>query len=133
MRKGFGMTSILAGLITVALSSMGAGVGSDAAAPVLQYSVQFDPATGSASLACENSSSGSCTFWVGDASVVRTAADGRGTLPVGAAPVTVRTSAANPGYCAGLSEQAPPRWPECTHGPLGGALDRSTSVDYRWK
>ena len=41
--------------------------------------------------------------------------------------------AARPAYCAGLSEQAPPKWPDCTYGPLGGALDRSTTIDYRWK
>jgi hypothetical protein len=125
------MVSILAGLITVALTTLGGDGGTAAPAPTLQYSVQFDPATGSAALACEGSSSGSCTFWIGDASLVQSAADGHGTLAVGAAPAIVRSSAANPGYCASPSEQAPPKWPECTHGPLGGTLDRSTTVDYR--
>ena len=125
------MVSILAGLITLALSSTGSDGDAAAPAPALQYSIQFDPATGSASLACESSPTRSCTFWVGDASLVRTAADGHGTLAVGAAPVIVRSSAATPGYCAGPSAQAPPKWPDCTHGPLGGALDRSTTVDSR--
>ena len=127
------MVSILAGLITVAVTTLSADGGAAEPAPALQYSVQYDPATGSASLVCESSSSGSCTFWVGDTSLVHTSADGHGTLNVGAAPVIVRSSAANPGYCAGLTDQAPPKWPDCTHGPLGGVLDRSTSVDYRWK
>ena len=127
------MTSILAGLITVALTTLGASVDADADGDALRYSVQFDPATGSASLRCEGSATGSCTFWVGDTSIEHQAADGRGTLAVGDSPVIVRSSAANPGYCAGMDERTPPKWPECTRGPLGGTLDRSTAVDYRWK
>ena len=125
------MTSVLAGLIAVALTTSGSGVESDSNATDLHYSVQFDGATGSATLACNASSTGSCTFWVGDAASERHAAARSGTLVVGAAPIIVRLKAAAAGYCAGPSEHAPPQWPECTHGPLGGALDRSATVDYR--
>ena len=125
------MTAFLAGVLATALSTLGTGIEPDANASALHYSVQFDEATGSASLRCQGSSSGSCTFWVGDELSERKAADGSGTLAVGAAPVIVRVKAASPGYCAGTSEQAPPKWPECTRGPLGGTLDRSASVDYR--
>ena len=126
------MTSLIAGLIAVALTTLGdVDPDANASASVLHYSVQFDEATGSASLQCHDSSTGSCTFWVGDSASDSRAADGSGTLAVGATPVIVRVKAASPGYCAGTSEQAPPKWPECTRGPLGGALDRSASVDYR--
>ena len=125
------MTSLLSGLIAAALTTLGWGVDTDAPAAELHYSVQFDEATGSASLACNASSTGRCTFWIGDATSERRAAGGSGTLEVGAAPIIVRVKAASPGYCAASSEQAPPHWPECTRGPLGGALDRSTTVDYR--
>jgi hypothetical protein len=77
------------------------------------------------------SSSGSCTFRVGDALSEHHAAADSGTLAVGATPVIVRVQAASPGYWAGVSDQAPPKWPECTHGPPGGALDRSSTVDHR--
>ena len=127
------MTSILSGLITVALSILGTPVEPAAGASTLHYSVEFDPVTGSAAIQCTSSSTGTCTFWVGDASSERRAADGSGTLAVGAAPVIVRSTAANPGYCAGASDKTPPKWPECTRGPLGGTLDRSTTVDYRWR
>ena len=126
------MTSLFAGLIAVALTTLGnVDPDASASASVLHYSVQFDEATGSASLQCHDSSTGSCTFWVGDSANDSRAADGSGTLAVGATPVIVRVKAASPGYCAGTSEQAPPKWPECTRGPLGGTLDRSASVDYR--
>ena len=127
------MTSVLAAFIATALTTLGTNVETDANASALRYSVQFDEATGSASLQCNGSSSGNCTFWFGDGSIERHAAGGRGTLPVGSAPAIVRVVAARPAYCAGLSEQAPPKWPDCTYGPLGGALDRSTTIDYRWK
>ena len=126
------MTSILSGLITVALTVLGSPVEPAAGASALHYSVQFDPATGSASLQCTSSSTGSCTFWVGDASSDRVSADRSGTLAVGESPVIVRSSATNPGYCAATSDRVPPKWPDCTRGPLGGALDRSATVDYRW-
>ena len=117
----------------MALSSSGFGHDVDLNASALRYSVQFDAATGSAALACKGSSSGTCTFWVGDTSVQVKAADASGTLAAGAVPVIVRVNTTNPGYCAGLDVAAPPKWPECAHGPLGGALDRSAIVDYRWK
>ena len=117
----------------MALSSSGFGHDVDLNASALRYSVQFDAATGSAALACKGSSSGTCTFWVGDTSVQVKAADASGTLAAGAVPVIVRVNTTNPGYCAGLDVAAPPKWPECARGPLGGALDRSAIVDYRWK
>jgi len=127
------MASILSGFLLVALSSSGFGHDVDLNASALRYSVQFDAATGSAALACKGSSSGTCTCWVGDTSVQVKAADASGTLAAGAVPVIVRVNTTNPGYCAGLDVAAPPKWPECARGPLGGALDRSAIVDYRWK
>ena len=127
------MTAFLAGVLATALSTLGTGIEPDANASALHYSVQFDEATGSASLRCQGSSSGSCTFWVGDELSEHKAADGSGTLAVGDTPVIVRVRSGNPGYCAGVDLQAPPKWPDCMHGPLGGTLDRSANVDYRWK
>ena len=123
------MTSLLAALLAAALTTLGASADSDPAA-ALHYSVQFDESTGSTALSCRESSSGSCTFWIGDGLGVASIATGRGTLSVGSAPAIVHVSAVHPAYCAGVSEQAPPKWPECTHGPLGGALDRSATVNY---
>jgi hypothetical protein len=127
------MASILSGFLLVALSSSGFGIDSDLNASAMHYSVQYDVATGSAALACRGSSSGTCTFWVGDTSIERRAADASGTLAAGALPVIVHVNASNPGYCVGLDVAAPPKWPDCARGPLGGALDRSAVVDYRWK
>ena len=127
------MVSILAGLSLVVLTTFGTLLDPDANASALHYSVQFDEATGSAELRCTGSSTGSCVFWVGDTLSESGSADGSGTLTVGGLPVIVRVKAANPAYCAGVDLAVPPKWPDCTHGPLGGALDRSTSVDYRWK
>ena len=123
------MTSLLAALLAAALTTLGTSADSDPAA-ALHYSVQFDESTGSTSLSCRESSSGSCTFWIGDCLGVASIATGRGTLSAGSAPAIVHVSAVHPAYCAGVSEQAPPKWPECTHGPLGGALDRSATVNY---
>ena len=123
------MTSLLAGLIAAAFTTLGASVDTDPSA-ALHYRVQFDEATGSTSLSCQESSSGSCTFWFGDGLGIASVAAGHGTLPVGSAPAIVRVAAVHPAYCATVSEEAPPRWPDCTHGPLGGALDRSATVDY---
>ncbi len=127
------MTVLVAGLLAAALTTLATSVESDANASAMHYSVQFDEATGSASLRCQGSSTGSCTFWVGDELSESRSADASGTLPVGGEPVIVRVKSTNPGYCAGLDLVTPPKWPECTHGPLGGALDRSATVDYRWK
>jgi len=127
------MASILSGFLLVALSSSGFGIDADLNACAMHYSVQYDVSTGSAALACKGSSSGTCTFWVGDTSVEHRAADASGTLAAGALPVIVHVNASNPGYCVGLDVAAPPKWPDCAHGPLGGALDRSATVDYRWK
>ena len=127
------MTAFLVGLLATALSTLGTSIEPDANASALHYSVQFDESTGSASLHCQGSSSGSCIFWVGDALSEQRSADGSGTLPVGGMPVIVRVRSSNPGYCVGVDLLAPPKWPDCTHGPLGGALDRSATVDYRWK
>ena len=93
--------------------------------------MQFDQATGSAALRCEESSSGHCTFWFGDGRGAYPIAAGSGTLEVGDAPAIVRVAASRPAYCASADESTPPKWPDCTHGPLGGALDRSATVDYR--
>lgn len=123
------MTSLLAALLAAALTTLSVSEDADPAA-ALHYSVQFDEATGSTSLSCRESSTGSCTFWIGDGLGVASIATGRGTLPVGGAPAIVRVAAVHPAYCAGVNEQAPPRWPECTHGPLGGALDRSATINY---
>ena len=123
------MTSILASLLAAAFTTLGTSVDVDPAA-ALHYSVQFDETTGSTSLTCQESSTGSCTFWIGDGLGVASVATGRGTLSVGSAPAIVRVAAVHPAYCVGVSEQAPPKWPECTHGPLGGALDRSATVNY---
>jgi hypothetical protein len=127
------MTVLLAGLLATALSTLGTSIEPEANASALHYSVQFDESTGSASLRCQGSSSGSCIFWVGDALSEQHRADGSGTLPVGGTPVIVRMRSDNPGYCVGVDLLAPPKWPDCMHGPLGGALDRSATVDYRWK
>jgi hypothetical protein len=127
------MASILSGFLLVALSSSGFGGEAGLNASAMRYSVQFDESTGSATLACKGSSSGSCTFWVGDTSAQRQSADASGTLAAGGVPAIVRLNTTNPGYCVGLDVAAPPRWPDCAHGPLGGALDRSATVDYRWK
>jgi hypothetical protein len=124
------MTSLLAALLAAALA-IGPTAEPDASPSSLNYSVQFDESTGSAALSCDASSTGSCTFWFGDDHVDSARASGSGTLEVGSAPAIVRVSAAHPAYCVGVSAEAPPKWPECTHGPLGGALDRSESVDYR--
>ncbi len=125
------MPSLLISLIAAALMPLGAHVDPDANPSALHYSVQFDEATGSASLRCEGSSTGNCTFWIGDALEEHSGADASGTLHVGETPVIVRVRSGNPGYCAGNDLAAPPKWPECTRGPLGGALDRSATVEYR--
>ena len=127
------MTVLLAGLLATALSTLGTSIEPEANASALHYSVQFDESTGSASLRCQGSSSGICIFWVGSALSEQQSADGSGTLPVGGTPVIVRVRSSSPGYCVGVDLLAPPKWPDCTHGPLGGALDRSATVDYRWK
>lgn len=125
------MTSLLAALLAAAIATTAAPADSDAALSSLNYSVQFDESTGSSTLTCEASSSGSCTFWFGDGVVQTARAAGSGTLEVGGAPAIVHVAATHPAYCVGVSAEAPPKWPECTRGPLGGALDRSESVDYR--
>jgi hypothetical protein len=79
----------------------------------------------------QNEAAGNRFLPIGAALSGHHAAAGSGTLAVRATPVIVRVQAASPGYCAGVSDQAPPKWPECTHGPPGGALDRSSTVDYR--
>ena len=127
------MTVFLASLLATALATTGAPSEPEATASALRYSVQFDESTGSASLRCQGSSSGNCIFWVGDALSEQQSADGSGTLPAGGTPVIVRVRSSNPGYCVGVDLLAPPKWPACTHGPLGGALDRSATVDYRWR
>ncbi len=125
------MTSLLAGLVIAALGTLGSSIDTDATPSELHYSVEFDEATGSASLRCEESSTGRCTFWFGGGLGAHPVAAGRGTLEVGDAPAIVRVAAARPAYCAGPDATTPPKWPDCTHGPLGGALDRSATVDYR--
>jgi hypothetical protein len=125
------MTSLLAALLAAALATVAPPPDTDADLSSLNYSVQFDESTGSSTLTCEASSSGSCTFWFGDGVVETARASGSGTLEVGGAPAIVRVSAGHPAYCVGVSAEAPPKWPECTHGPLGGALDRTETVDYR--
>lgn len=124
------MTAFLAAFLATTLSTLGSGIAPDANASALHYSVQFDEATGSAALRCEGSSTGHCTFWIGDAFNENNGADASGTLHVGDTPVIVRVRSSNPGYCAGVDLSAPPKWPDCTRGPLGGTLDRSASVDY---
>ena len=124
------MTSLLAALLATALA-IGPGADPEAAPSSLNYSVQFDAVTGSAALSCDASSTGSCTFWFGDGYIDTASPTGWGTLPEGVDPVIVRVSATHPAYCVGVSADAPPKWPECTRGPLGGALDRSESVDYQ--
>ena len=124
------MTSLLAALLATALA-IGPGADPEAGPSSLNYSVQFDAATGSAALSCDASSTGSCTFWFGDERSEGARAAGSGTLEVGSAPAIVRVSATHPAYCVGVSADTPPKWPECTRGPLGGALDRSESVDYQ--
>ena len=89
------MTSVLAAFIATALTTLGSNVEIDANASALHYSVQFDEATGSASLQCTGSSSGSCTFRFGDGSIERHLAGGRGTLAFGSAPAIVQP--ASPG------------------------------------
>ena len=123
------MTSLLAALLVAALATPGAAP--DAALSSLSYSLQFDEATGSTTLSCKASSTGSCTFWFGDGYIDTASPTGWGTLPVGVDPVIVRVSATHPAYCVGVNADAPPKWPECTHGPLGGALDHSQTVDYQ--
>lgn len=125
------MTPLLAALLAAALTTVGAGAAPDPALSSLNYSVQFDESTGSTTLTCEASSTGSCTFWFGDGYIDSARAAGSGTLPADSTPAIVRVSATHPAYCVGVSEEAPPKWPECTRGPLGGALDRSETVDYR--
>jgi hypothetical protein len=125
------MTSLIAALLAASITTLGASVDPDLALSSLNYRVQFDESTGSTALSCEASSTGSCTFWFGDSVVDGPRAAGVGTLPVGSAPAIVRVAAAHPAYCVGVSEDAPPKWPECTRGPLGGALDRTESVDYQ--
>ena len=127
------MSAIFVGLLASALSSLGTNIEPDANASALHYSVQFDETTGSASLRCEGSSTGNCTFWIGDALSEQKLADASGTLAVGGVPVIVRVRSSKPGYCVGIDLSAPTKWPECMQGPLGGALDRSATVDYRWK
>jgi len=124
------MTSLLATLLAAALST-GPIADPDMALSSLNYNVQFDAATGSSTLSCEASSTGRCTFWFGDGVGEGARAAGSGTLAVGDAPAIVRVSAAHPAYCVGVDADTPPKWPDCTHGPLGGALDRSETVDYR--
>jgi len=122
------MTSLLAALLALALAPAGDGIDADPPLSALQFSVRFDEATGSAVLSCDESSSGSCAFWFGDGQGSGPLAVHVGTLLVGDAPAIVRVAALRPAFCAGVSDQAPPRWPDCTHGPLGGALDRSSTI-----
>lgn len=124
------MTPLLAALLAAAFP-VGPSADPDAVGSSLTYSVQFDAATGSAALSCEGSSTGNCTFWFGDGRADTARAAGSGTLAVGSAPAIVRVSAPHAAYCVGVDADTPPRWPDCTHGPLGGALDRSETVDYR--
>jgi hypothetical protein len=124
------MTPLLAALLSAALP-LAPATEADATLSSLNYNVQFDESTGSTTLTCEASSTGSCIFWFGDGYVDRVHAAGVGTLLVGGAPAIVRVAATHPAYCVGVSAEAPPKWPECTRGPLGGALDRSEAVDYR--
>ena len=124
------MTPLLAALLAAALP-LAPATEADATLSSLNYNVQFDESTGSTMLTCEASSTGSCIFWFGDGYVDRVHAAGVGTLLVGGAPAIVRVAATHPAYCVGVSAEAPPKWPECTRGPLGGALDRSEAVDYR--
>ena len=122
------MTSLLAALLALALAPTRPGVDDEPSTSALQFSVRFDEATGSAALSCDESSSGSCAFWFGDGQGSAPIAVQDGTLAVGSAPAIVRVAAARPAFCAGVSDQAPPKWPDCTHGPLGGALDRSSTI-----
>ncbi|HEY8974609.1 MAG TPA: hypothetical protein VIN75_10360 [Burkholderiaceae bacterium] len=124
------MTPLLAALLAAALN-LGSAADPDATESSLNYSIQFDESTGSAALSCDGSSTGSCTFWFGDGHVDSARAAGSGTLAVGSAPAIVRVSAPHAAYCVGIDADTPPKWPECTHGPLGGALDRTETVDYR--
>jgi len=124
------MTPLLAALLAAALTIAPAAE-PDATLSALNYNVQFDASTGSTTLTCEASSTSSCTFWFGDGYVDSVRAAGVGTLSVGGAPAIVRVAATHPAYCVGVNAEAPPKWPECTRGPLGGALDRSEAVDYR--
>jgi len=124
------MTSLLAALLAAALG-VAPGPAPAPALSSLNWNVRFDAATGSTTLTCEDSSSGSCTFWFGDGVVDSPRAAGVGTLPVGGGSAIVRVSATHPAYCVGADADAPPKWPECTHGALGGPLDRSETVDYR--
>jgi len=124
------MTPLLAALLSTVLGAV-PGTAPNPSSSALNWNVRFDADTGSSTLTCEASSSGSCTFWFGDGVVDSPRAAGVGTLTVGDAPAIVRVSATHPAYCVGVDADAPPKWPECTHGPLGGALDRSESVDYR--
>ncbi|HEY9023565.1 MAG TPA: hypothetical protein VIP05_04630 [Burkholderiaceae bacterium] len=124
------MTSLLTALLATALAAA-PGTAPDPALSALNWNVRFDAATGSTTLTCAASSSGSCTFWFGDGHVDSPRAAGVGTLTVGDAPAIVRVSATHAAYCVGVDADSPPKWPECTRGPLGGALDRSETVDYR--
>ncbi|MFL6681332.1 MAG: hypothetical protein ACJ8IK_23545 [Burkholderiaceae bacterium] len=124
------MTPLLAALLAAAFTASPAAA-PDATLSALNYNVQFDESTGSSTLTCEASSTGSCTFWFGDGYVDSARAAGVGTLLVGGAPAIVRVAATHRAYCVGVDAEAPPKWPECTRGPLGGALDRSEAVDYR--
>jgi len=124
------MTPLLAALLAAALT-LSPAAEPDATLSSLNYNVQFDESTGSTTLTCEASSTGSCIFWFGDGHGDSVRAAGVGTLVVGGAPAIVRVAATHPAYCVGVNAEAPPRWPECTRGPLGGALDRSEAVDYR--
>lgn len=128
------MLFLLAGLAatTVAAATLATSVEPAANASALHFTLHFDEATGSTSLSCRGSSTGWCTFWIGDP-VQGQNTPGQVTIPVGTAPATVTIDARQPAFCAGVDLQMPPNWPACIHGPLGGALDRSASVDYRWK
>jgi len=125
------MTSLLAALLALAFVPTRAAVDDDPPASALQFSVRFDEATGSAALSCDESSSGSCAFWFGDGQGSGPIAVQGGTLAVGGAPAIVRVTAARPAFCAGVSDRTPPKWPDCTHGPLGGALDRSSTIAWQ--
>jgi len=124
------MTSLLAALLATAFAVVPEAE-PDTDLSALNYVIQFDAATGSTTLSCEGSSTGSCTFWFGDGYTASVRATGVGTLAAGGLPAIVRVAATHPAYCVGVNAEAPPKWPECTRGPLGGALDRSEAVDYR--
>ena len=125
--------SSIAGLVAVSFAALSSGLESEAGAFAMHYNVRFDATDGTTKFVCRGSSSGTCTFWFGDPLNVDRVAGSSATLNVGNTPLTVKIASTDPAYCAGLDAKAPPKWPDCVHGPLGGLLHGSIAVDYRWK